>query len=207
MSLLMSFAKNVSGFVSLKGYEMFECVDMMTALKTLFSNKDFGDWFMILHYDETDPETGEAKTPHIHFFVENKKRKRISTDINDISKALNIDPRAVTCSPCVDQVATAQYFIHKGYEPKKPYPPEDIWTNIDRDLFNLMLNSDLNVMTAEKLQSVCLEAEGSKVLIMKSLGLAVYNKYRWLINDICNEFFGKSYRPPASSQPKANKNA
>lgn len=207
MSRLMSFAKFVSGMVTLKGYEIFECVDMMTALKTLFNGDDFGDWFMILHHDEISEKTGEIESPHIHFFVENKTRKRVSTDINDISKALNVDPRAVTCSPCGDQVATAQYFIHKGFEPKPPYPREEMWTNIDRELLNLMLDQEIDRMTPERLQGVCLAAEGSKVAIMRELGLADYNKYRWLISDICVEFFGKCYRPPASSQPKANKNA
>lgn len=207
MSRLMSFAKSVSGVVTLRGFELFECVDMMTALKTLFSGDDFGDWMMILHHDEISPKTGEVEHPHIHFFVENKTRKRVSTDINDISKALNVDPRAVTCSPCGDQVATAQYFIHKGYEEKAPYPPDEIWTNIDRALLDLMLAQEIDRMSAERLQGICLAADGSKLAIMRELGIADYNKYRWLISDICAELFGKSYRPPASFQPKANKNA
>lgn len=188
MANLQTFAKKLSGIITLKGYEIFEYLPVGDLLKQLFSNADYGNFAFIVH-NEDIREDGTLKEPHIHFYVECVTRKRIGTVIGEIARQCDVDERAVTCSPCLSEVSTLQYLIHANDPDKVQYDRSRIVHNYEGETLNLLLDSTQEGVTPQQLCQIVLECKGIGSRIMQVLGLKAYQRWHWCIVDLQREYF------------------
>lgn len=143
----------------------------------------------ILHDKDINADRGVLKNKHLHLIIYNAKQKRLSTIINEISGALDINVFAITVDKVVSLEGSIQYLIHKNDAEKYHYDVKDIITNIDKTELDLLLNTENGSLTFDRLFQIIRSAK-NKTDVIKIIGLSYYRAYRPVINDIWNDYKG-----------------
>lgn len=193
MANLTKQTRKVAFILSLKGYEDYEILQLKNDLKKYFDNCcDF--YAFILHDKDTildaNGEFKEYKTPHIHcvcWFDTGYAKTRLSTHLANLSSTLQFNPFGITINYAKDFIGNVCYLIHKNDEEKFPYDRNEIVTN-DIGLLNDYLDSESDLLSAERLVKICKDCDYNKVKIMFKLTPSIYAHYRPTICDIIEDF-------------------
>ena len=128
-------------------------------------------------------EDGQMKKPHVHACFQLKKRKRLSTVINDLAKVFDVGNLAVTCKKMSTFEGSFQYLIHKNNPEKFHYSIKDVVTNLDDEEIDTVLNSRSVGLEYEELHAICVGSE-TMLDVMRVVGLGTYQHYRTAIRDM-----------------------
>lgn len=151
-------------------------------------------WAYIVH-DKDKHEDNTSKGVHLHakFILNNNKGPRLSTTLNEMSKALSIDKTAFTIEKMESVSGSIQYLIHKNEPEKYQYDVSDIITNLSESELNTYLYAETEEINTDTLIDICTMNWRSKIAILKTIGLRYYSRYRGVIADICNEVEMQQY--------------
>lgn len=142
----------------------------------------FVENYYVIAHDDTN-------TPHIHYILELSTQKRLKTLLNDFEKlgynrnAVNIGKLGVLCESLRYMLHMTEESINDG---KKKYLIDNLVSNMPIEYIENCLASEDDNFNVDRLIAICLECDGNKVSIMRKLGLSIYHKYRFEINDILN---------------------
>lgn len=148
-------------------------------------NTLFVEYSYILHDKDID-DCGIVKTLHYHLVCKTEKRCRIATIINKLSLALNLSPFNIQAKKCVSYVGAIQYLVHKNDKNKFQYDVDAIHSSIPREELELLIASDNDNITIDRLISVINECR-TLTDVIKSVGLSNYIGYRNVIKDLWND--------------------
>lgn len=175
--------KSMCGFIQFKGFEFFE-IDT-DRLKDFFDSLAVVRYGFAIHHLDLAND-GDCVNPHIDFVVDLKAYMRISTMINKLAALYDVSPFAVTVSKTVNFQSRFQYVLHRNRPDKYQYPREYLFTNIDPEEADLILNSHQFAFDFDNLFDVISQARYLSEVI-SIIGTGVYHHYRNLIMDIWKE--------------------
>ena len=139
------------------------------------------NYYLISHY-ETD-------TPHIHYAIEFTGNKRLKTALNDFER-LGYRRESVNIDKLGFLSATLRYFLHLDEESikegKQQYQVLDIVSSMPYEYISDMISLEDDKLNVEKLIQICIDCGGNKIQIMRRLGLDLFHKWRYEINEILN---------------------
>lgn len=193
MSNLATMTKKITGIISLGHLDEFDYMgrdDIRELLLDYFSVSS--DRFGFIFHDLDVNPNGDYKTLHIHFVADMRKRKRLSSFLNEISFTLKINPLAVTISKYTSFEASLQYLVHRNDPDKVQYPCYLINSNIPLEELKVIMQEDASALDLSKLYDVVSHAS-SRVEVLDSIGLYYYRLYRGVINDMWIELHPRIY--------------
>lgn len=147
-----------------------------------------GKYAGILHYKDTEPDTGVVKRKHYHIVLRLYEKKRGSTIINFISKHLDCSKEIITIDNCGDVNGLTRYLLHLDNPEKVLYAPFEIFTN-DETGVKLAIEYSPNTLTPDSLMSIIYSNNGNRWGVIKQIGLDAYCKYEKAIRVALDEFF------------------
>lgn len=148
-----------------------------------------GDYFYIVHDKDVDDD-GTLKTKHLHFVIECKNRKLLSTWLNVIADTLGLpSTTGIMIQKTTAFVGSVQYLTHQNYPEKQAYLPEKIKTNVKPEQLETILNMSRSGIDIDYLIYV-VQTSIDIVDVMKQLGLNYYHIYRATINDLWKHYKG-----------------
>ena len=175
--------QKVNFVISLKGMEdegsKFEFKNLVYTALSSFNCPEFA---FILH-DLDTAEDGTLKTPHIHIYAKFQKVKRLGTFLNDLARALEINPLAISVEKCVSMESSVQYLIHKNDLEKYQYSMQEIVTNIPREELALLLDRPVEAFNVDFIIESW-KASSNQAEFVKRIGLERYRLYRNVIQDL-----------------------
>lgn len=143
--------------------------------------------FYIIYHNRDIDNNGEFKTPHIHFLIDTtdvSDRSRLSTHLNNIASALNVDTALISLEPWRNYENAIQYLIHKNDKEKVLYKSSEIITNQTSDYLKLILDRELKTKISID-YLISLVNECYKISeIYQRLGIDEAKKYRHVIYDL-----------------------
>lgn len=149
-------------------------------------------WAYIKHDLDSLPD-GKMKTPHVHIVANGMHRKRLSTWISDIAKAMSVDVFAVNIEPLSSFEAAFQYLIHKNNPEKYQYGIEEVRTNIPEDQYDLYLDASRSPLDFDEIVRLC-ETCDSLIDIIEYIGVSSWLTYHRVVKDIWLWVKGKEVR-------------
>ena len=147
---------------------------------------DFASVYGFIFHNLDVLPTGTLKTYHIHAVFTLKKRKRISTIINDLANACDVSTFAVTVESMTSFEGSFQYLLHKNNPEKFQYPVSDIVTNMEADEVEVMLDARSVGVGFAEIKAICI-ASTDMLDVIERLGIGVYQHYRATVRDIWDE--------------------
>lgn len=126
------------------------------------------------------------KTPHIHLYAELKVCQRMSTTLNKIADALNLDEQCISIQKATDPDAVIQYLVHKNQPEKHQYELGAIRTNLDEGELKAVMESDTATFSLTWLVSVC-ATSANLIQVIEKVGIPKYQSNRNLILDVWHE--------------------
>lgn len=178
---ISALIQHVNGIISLKGKES-DFIGLVERYLKIILDENANLYGFILHDKDMD-EDGRIKTPHIHFVADMKKRIRVSTLINKIAKACDLDTLAITIDRYTSFEGSFQYLIHQNSPDKFHYDIEKVTTNVPEDDIDLILDATTSVLDYEELKSACRDANDIMDVIDR-IGLSAYKSYRQVVIDV-----------------------
>lgn len=174
------------GSINYRDYKHSDLPMLLEKLVNLFESIEWIENYYCISHDETDK-------PHIHYVIELSVQKRRKTMLNDFER-WGFDRDSVNCKPLGYLHSSLRYFLHidekSVEEGKKQYTIDCIVSNMSQFYITTVINDEDDEVTTDKLINLCLDCDGNKVNIMRSLGLKTYHKYRSEISDILNYEYG-----------------
>lgn len=161
------------------------------------------DYAFIKHEKDIEPVTGIVEGVHYHIVYNGKdKRLRLSTILNNVVEFFGFkDANGIEIEKYTSFELSIQYLIHKNNPEKTRHLPEEIVSNIDKDLLNTYLTCDIEVMSFDYIYSLC--NSNSNILgVIKSLGLSAFHSKRSTIWDIWNAVQEEKKRLTFNEQQK-----
>lgn len=142
-------------------------------------------WTIIGHDKDID-EDGNPKFRHIHALIVLKdgSKPRLSTSLSRISNAVGLNALDVEIEKADNIASCIRYCLHKGYPEKHPYDVKELVTNLSEEELKPYLDLDNKSFTASYLIQLVELCGGNRLLIMRQIGLANYQRYRNCISDV-----------------------
>lgn len=185
MANLTTQTAKINVIISLKD-KAYDTIKLIENDLIEWCNSNCKLYAFILH-DRDTLENGELKTPHLHLVaLLNSSRWRLSTTLNNLSAATDVNEMAITIDRCSDFNGSIQYLIHKNNKDKYRYDVTNIVSNLLPSELDIYLNSDTGSISIESLVSV-IKCNRNLIDIMRAVGLQNYRLYRNVIWDIYNE--------------------
>lgn len=178
---ISALIQHVNGIISLKGKES-DFIGLVERYLKIILDENANLYGFILHDKDMD-EDGRIKTPHIHFVADMKKRIRVSTLINKIAKACDLDTMAITIDKYSSFEGSFQYLIHLNNPSKFHYGIEQVTTNVPEDDIDLILDATTTVLDFEVLKGACRQADDI-LDVIEIIGLSAYKSYRPVVLDV-----------------------
>lgn len=179
----------VQGNIQFGGLDMYEMIEAISKAKKWFD--DNCDMYACMLHDMCLKDDGTPKTPHLHFVGHLKRTSkgspRLSTTLNAIAKACDVNTLAVSIFAPQNIEGAVQYFTHQAYPNKTQYPKERFITNIAKEELDIMLSSDVKPLDDERIIEVVASAY-CRSDVLREIGLYYYRMYRGVINDLWQEF-------------------
>lgn len=138
-------------------------------------------YITILHDKDID-NCGMLKNPHYHLVVKLEERTRAKTFLNKLSNILQCDTVNIQIDECFDYIASIQYLLHLNNKDKYQYDINAITTNVDFELLESYLSSNVNIELTADLLIKFVESGYSKTEILKKIGLTKFNLYYKVID-------------------------
>lgn len=184
--------KKISGIVSLAGdnsnyLSLEEIINSMDDYFLSFSSR-----YAFRVHDMDFDAVGNPKTLHIHFVADMKKRQRLSTLLNALSLALDVDPLAVSIQKYTSFEGCFQYLCHRNNPDKVQYCLYLVHSNLPYDEMKLLMKEDVTALDMEGLFSIVANAS-SKTEILSKIGLYYYRLYRGVIFDLWSDLHPYNY--------------
>lgn len=136
----------------------------------------------IFHNRDVLP-SGSLKTYHIHCVFTLKKKKRISTIINDLANACSVDTLAVTVESMTSFEGSFQYLIHQNNPEKYQYAISDVVTNMESDEVDTVLTARSVGIGFAEIKAICISSP-NLLEVIDRVGIGTYQHYRATIRDI-----------------------
>lgn len=150
------------------------------------------DYWSMLHDKDFDAD-GNQKYLHWHLILRMKRSRRVvSAVIKGIANAFGINDKRVSVRISYDLESDIRYLFHLDDFDKARYTPDKCIYS-DLQTLNLALTGSLNELTFEKLEHAYQHAGGSKVGIMRMIGVKLYRLNAQVIRDYCEELKGYAY--------------
>lgn len=162
------------------------------------------DYWTILHDKDID-EVGKPKRLHWHLVVRMKRSRRIKNKvIKVVSEVFSVKANRVSVLFSYDLEADIRYLMHLDDEDKAEYPIQSVITS-DPNTLVLAYHASLNQLTFERLEDAYREAQGSKVGIIRILGVKLYRLNAVVIHDYIREMeeyhFARNIEKSENSRP------
>lgn len=146
-----------------------------------------GDYFYIIHDKDVD-ENGSLLPRHLHYVIESKNRKLLSTWLNLITDALKLpNSNGLEIEHTDRFIGSVQYLTHQNYKNKAQYEKSLIKTNVKDEQLDNILSMNRGGLDMDYLIFI-VQTSNSILDIMISLGLNYYHIYRATILDIAKAF-------------------
>ena len=115
------------------------------------------DYAFIEHEKDIEPVTGLVEGVHYHIVYNAKdKRMRLATILNNVVSYFGFkDSNGIEIEKYTSFELSIQYLIHKNNPEKTQHKPEEIISNIDKDLLNTYLTCDMEVLSFDYIYSLC----------------------------------------------------
>lgn len=150
-------------------------------------NKLGCSYWTILH-DKDISDIGLPKKPHFHLVIHMTRSRRLKNAvIKCLANSLDICKDRIHCIPSYDLEKDIRYLCHLDDANKYLYSYDDVVTN-DGDSFHLAWCNSLNELTFDQLIQAVKVANGSKVGVLRVVGMRAYRKNWHAINDVINEY-------------------
>lgn len=142
-----------------------------------------GDYYYIVHDKDVNAD-GEKMTRHLHYVIESKNRKLLSTWLNNITDALKLDNSIGIEIEHTDRfIGSVQYLTHQNYKEKYQYDKTLIKTNVSDEQLSNILEMDRKGLDIDYLLYI-VQTSRNLIDVMTAIGLNYYHIYRATINDI-----------------------
>lgn len=143
------------------------------------------EYAFIEHKQDIDPVTGLVIPTHYHIVLNAKDvKKRLATHLNDLVSFFDFDnANGVEIDKYKTLSGALQYLTHQNQKEKTQHKVEEINHNFDVGEFATYMTCDNDVLSFERVYSVCLSAHNI-IEVIRELGLSVYQRYRATIWDI-----------------------
>lgn len=175
--------RKVNAVIDFKDYNSDNVKAVFDPLKAYLDVQ--ADVYGFIFHDRDALEDGKMKTYHIHAVFNLKKKKRISTIINDLADACSVGCFAVTVKPMTSFEGSFQYLIHKHDPDKYQYSIDDVITNLAEDERDTILEAESTSLGFAEIKAICL-ASCDMLEVIERVGIGTYQHYRATINDIWN---------------------
>ena len=184
--------------VQLQKVEEKSIPDRVKALKGYLDEK--ARIYGIAVHDKDFNEDGTRKGLHCHACWEMKKRTRVSTVINQVSKRMGVDTFAVTVERTATFAGAFQYLIHKGKPNKHQYPYDIIVTNLTKEEGDIYMEmSTTTAITFDDLKRIILQCT-NMLDVIEMVGVQYYQRYHVTIMDMWNLVHKEEYRLEKASR-------
>lgn len=179
--------KFINVVISLKDYTEEEIENVEEQLSNWCAI--FCDLFAFILHDKDLDSEGVLKTPHFHLVATLKtNRKRLSTTLNDISEIIGVNSLAISIDKLVSISGGIQYLTHKNNNDKHQYNIGDICTNLSTEELLLYYEDDKPTFSIDTIVNAINVCNGSRLAIMRTIGLSYYHTYNREINDLIREY-------------------
>lgn len=143
------------------------------------------EYAFIKHEKDIEPITGLVEGVHYHLVYNAKdNRQRLATILNNVCDFFGFkDNNGIEIEKYNSFESSIQYLIHKNNPEKTQHKPEEIISNIDKDLLNTYLTCDMEVLSFDYVYSLC-NSNKNILGVIKALGLSAFHSKRATIWDI-----------------------
>lgn len=142
-----------------------------------------GDYYYIVHDSDVNTD-GTIMTKHLHFVIESKQRKLLSTWLNCIADALQLpNNNGIEIEKTTRFVGSVQYLTHQNYKDKYQYDGSLIKTNVNDEQLQNILNMSRSGLDIDYLIYI-VQTSSTLLDVITALGLNYYHIYRATINDL-----------------------
>lgn len=160
-----------------EGYIPFDVDSLSSMLNVLYSF-----YACILHDSDINADTGELKTEHFHIVLERQSLARYTTIINELSKWTGFPSNCISVDYCQLLNKSIRYLTHIDDEDKYQYSDLDVRTNRQEYVDNALKHL-IDFIDFDYIASIVYQYE-ELPLIIKHLGIDIYNKYWRVVNSL-----------------------
>lgn len=143
----------------------------------------------IEHKGDREPVTQNIEGTHYHIVGYAKKKKtRLSTHLEDITKFFRFDDsNGIQVDKFDNIVSAVQYLIHKNNPEKTPHNFNEVVYKWDKEEITLIMSAEQSeIISFDMVYSCCCRASNI-VQVIQTLGFKTYARYRTTILDMYNE--------------------
>lgn len=178
-------AKRISAVISLDGYDDPDAIFSIKGKILDWLHEEKATRFAYILHDADNRDDGTPKLPHIHIYAEFPcSGRRLGTYLNLMAGSLGINPFAISIERANDPEEVIKYLIHKNAPEKYQYSADEVITNIPKDEFDMIINSESVAFTVDYVIDTWKTCGGVMRDFIRIIGIERYRMYRPVIYDI-----------------------
>lgn len=149
--------------------------------------EEVSEYFAYIYHKHDKNLEGTIEHEHIHIVLVMKESQRLSTTLNSFCESVNLTTLGVMIDKANSIEGSLQYLIHKNDEQKTQHSIEEVITNIPKDEFLTMMDTEIHSLTPQRLRYLVKTCQSNYELIEK-IGINEYIRLRKVISDIRDDF-------------------